>query len=241
MDLCFELARVLMNRLRGVVTVVDEVHGFSTSTTATDRLRGRYREPDGQRGHRAVLIGDEDPDFAGGSYVIVQKYLHDLTGWNAPADRAAGADHRAGEAVRHRARRREAQLRAQRADHDRWTTDGDQVTDPARQHAVRRARPRRVRDLLHRLCAVAGHDRADAAQHVHRLPGGQLRPAAGLQHRGHRDACSSCPRRPCWRAWATGALDAAARTTAPDASPAPRRPTDGRIAGDRQPERSFPG
>jgi putative iron-dependent peroxidase len=31
----------------------------------------------------AVLIGDEDPNFAGGSYVIVQKYLHDLDAWNA--------------------------------------------------------------------------------------------------------------------------------------------------------------
>src|SRR5207302_10974508 len=31
----------------------------------------------------AVLIGEEDAAFAGGSYVIVQKYLHDLKGWDA--------------------------------------------------------------------------------------------------------------------------------------------------------------
>jgi len=30
-----------------------------------------------------VLIGDEDAMFEGGSYVIVQKYLHDLDAWNA--------------------------------------------------------------------------------------------------------------------------------------------------------------
>jgi putative iron-dependent peroxidase len=30
-----------------------------------------------------VLIGEEDPEFAGGSYVVVQKYLHDLETWNA--------------------------------------------------------------------------------------------------------------------------------------------------------------
>ena len=30
-----------------------------------------------------MLIGDEDPDFACGSYVITQKYLHDLAKWNA--------------------------------------------------------------------------------------------------------------------------------------------------------------
>ena len=35
----------------------------------------------------ATLIGEEDSSFAGGSYVIVQKYLHDLAGWNAlPAE-----------------------------------------------------------------------------------------------------------------------------------------------------------
>jgi putative iron-dependent peroxidase len=31
----------------------------------------------------AALIGEEDAEFAGGSYVIVQKYLHDMDGWNA--------------------------------------------------------------------------------------------------------------------------------------------------------------
>ena len=31
----------------------------------------------------AVVIGDEDADFSSGSYVIVQKYLHDLGAWNA--------------------------------------------------------------------------------------------------------------------------------------------------------------
>jgi putative iron-dependent peroxidase len=30
-----------------------------------------------------VVIGDEDPDFAGGSYVIVQKYVHDMAAWNS--------------------------------------------------------------------------------------------------------------------------------------------------------------
>ncbi len=30
----------------------------------------------------ATLIGNEDPEFSGCSYVIVQKYLHDLDSWN---------------------------------------------------------------------------------------------------------------------------------------------------------------
>lgn len=39
--------------------------------------------PDGREGWQAALVGDEDPDFAGGSYAIVQKYTHDMTAWNA--------------------------------------------------------------------------------------------------------------------------------------------------------------
>src|SRR5208337_2028928 len=39
--------------------------------------------PKGQAAIDATLIGEKDPAFAGGSYVIVQKYLHDLASWNA--------------------------------------------------------------------------------------------------------------------------------------------------------------
>jgi porphyrinogen peroxidase len=39
--------------------------------------------PVGPAASSAVLIGDEDAEFRGGSYVIVQKYLHDLRAWNA--------------------------------------------------------------------------------------------------------------------------------------------------------------
>jgi len=31
----------------------------------------------------ASLIQSDDPDFEGGSYVVVQKYLHKLDAWNA--------------------------------------------------------------------------------------------------------------------------------------------------------------
>ncbi len=40
--------------------------------------------PSGAAGISAAIVGaDDDPDFAGGSYVIVQKYLHDMAAWNA--------------------------------------------------------------------------------------------------------------------------------------------------------------
>ena len=83
MDLCFELAAQLMRRLDGRVTVVDEVQGFKYFDERD--LMGFVdgtENPVGPSAIAAATIGDEDPDFAGGSYVIVQKYLHDLTTWD---------------------------------------------------------------------------------------------------------------------------------------------------------------
>jgi porphyrinogen peroxidase len=88
MDLCFELATRIMGRLDGAVTVVDEVHGFRyfDERDLLGFVDGT-ENPVGTAAARAALIGAEDPQFAGGSYVIVQKYLHDLAGWNAlPAE-----------------------------------------------------------------------------------------------------------------------------------------------------------
>jgi porphyrinogen peroxidase len=84
MDLCFELAGQLMNRLSGVASVVDEVHGFSyfDERDLLGFVDGT-ENPTGPAAVRAAIIGAEEPDYAGGSYVIVQKYLHDLTAWNA--------------------------------------------------------------------------------------------------------------------------------------------------------------
>jgi putative iron-dependent peroxidase len=83
-DLCFELAQRLTERLRGRAEVVDEVHGFR-SFDERDVLGfvDGTENPEGEAASQAVLIREEDPDFAGGSYVIVQKYLHDLTAWDA--------------------------------------------------------------------------------------------------------------------------------------------------------------
>jgi putative iron-dependent peroxidase len=86
MDLCFELAEQIMMRLDGAGTVVDEVHGFSyfDERDLLGFVDGT-ENPTGPAAARATIIGDEEPAYAGGSYVIVQKYLHDLAGWNALA------------------------------------------------------------------------------------------------------------------------------------------------------------
>jgi putative iron-dependent peroxidase len=84
MDLCFEMATQIMARLGDAVTAVDEVHGFRFFE---DRdLLGFVDGTENPRGREmteAAIVGAEDPAFAGGSYVIVQKYLHDLGAWNA--------------------------------------------------------------------------------------------------------------------------------------------------------------
>ena len=84
MDLCFEMATQIMARLAHAVSTVDEVHGFRYFD---DRdLLGFVDGTENPRGEAvidAALIGEEDAAFAGGSYVIVQKYVHDMDGWNA--------------------------------------------------------------------------------------------------------------------------------------------------------------
>lgn len=84
MDLCFEMARVIMDRLGDAVTVVDEVHGFKyfDERDLLGFVDGTENPVD-QAAVDAAIIGDEDPEFAGGSYVITQKYLHDLRKWEA--------------------------------------------------------------------------------------------------------------------------------------------------------------
>jgi putative iron-dependent peroxidase len=83
-DLCFEFERLLLAALRDAAHVVDEVSGFRYFD-ARDLLGfvDGTANPAGQDIPAAALVGDEDPDFAGGTYVVVQKYLHDLSGWNA--------------------------------------------------------------------------------------------------------------------------------------------------------------
>lgn len=83
LDLCFELATQIMVRIGSAVSTIDEMHGFRYFD---DRdLLGFVdgtENPRGEEAMNAVLVGEEDPAFAGGSYVIVQKYLHNLDAWN---------------------------------------------------------------------------------------------------------------------------------------------------------------
>jgi putative iron-dependent peroxidase len=83
-DLCFELAMHIMESLGDAVTVADETQGFRyfDDRDVLGFVDGT-ENPRGDAAREAAIVGDEDPAFAGGSYVIVQKYLHDMKGWNA--------------------------------------------------------------------------------------------------------------------------------------------------------------
>ncbi|KAH8699231.1 hypothetical protein BGW36DRAFT_293289 [Talaromyces proteolyticus] len=83
-DLCFEFERQLLDLLGNSVAVVDETTGFRYFDTRD--LLGFVdgtANPVGSSVHPATLVAQEDDDSAhvGGSYVVVQKYLHDLNAW----------------------------------------------------------------------------------------------------------------------------------------------------------------
>ncbi|WP_026918155.1 Dyp-type peroxidase [Gordonia shandongensis] len=84
MDLCFEVGQKWAESVRDAVTTVDEVHGFRYFD-----LRDMIgfvdgtENPTGQDAVDAITVGDEDPDFAGGSYVVIQRYVTDFESWNS--------------------------------------------------------------------------------------------------------------------------------------------------------------
>jgi putative iron-dependent peroxidase len=84
-DMTFELERQLLDLIGEAAEVVDETTGFRYFD-ARDLLGfvDGTANPTGAELPDAALIGaDADPQFAGGSYVVVQKYLHDMAGWAA--------------------------------------------------------------------------------------------------------------------------------------------------------------
>jgi porphyrinogen peroxidase len=87
-DLNLDLAMGLVRRLQPLATVVDEIHGFRylDSRDLIGFIDGT-ENPKGKARAAAALIGQEDRLFAGGSYVAVQRYIHDLERWRKLDDR----------------------------------------------------------------------------------------------------------------------------------------------------------
>ena len=83
-DMCFEFERLLLESLGDAVATVDETAGFRYFD-ARDLLGfiDGTANPIGPDLPASTLVGEEDPDFAGGSYVVIQKYLHSLSAWQS--------------------------------------------------------------------------------------------------------------------------------------------------------------
>ena len=81
-DLCFELERQLLDVLGDAVQVADETVGFRyfDNRDLLGFVDGTAN-PVGLALPAATIVGEEDPQVAGGAYVVVQKYVHPLDAW----------------------------------------------------------------------------------------------------------------------------------------------------------------
>ena len=83
LDLNFELAKQIRSQLGDRIGILDEVQGFRylDSRDLTGFIDGT-ENPSGDERAEVALIGDEDADFTGGSYVFTQRYVHNFSKWN---------------------------------------------------------------------------------------------------------------------------------------------------------------
>jgi porphyrinogen peroxidase len=83
-DMSFDLERLILQALGDSVTVEDEVQGFRyfDSRDLLGFVDGT-ENPTGAAICESALIQSDDAAFEGGSYVVVQKYLHRLDRWQA--------------------------------------------------------------------------------------------------------------------------------------------------------------
>ena len=213
LDLCFELAQRLTERLRGSADVVDEVHGFR-SFDERDLLGfvDGTENPDGAAAAAAVQVADEDPPFGAGSYAVVQKYVHDLDGWDALAveeqERAMG-----------RTKLSDLELPDELKPSNSHVALNTIVDPDGRQRQIMRFNmpfgrvgAREFGTYFIAYARTPEVIEADAREHVHRQPAGQPRPDPRLLHRASpatssssRPQTSSTTRRPATSRWASAA------------------------------------
>jgi len=81
---CVDAAFVISNVLQHVAHNIEEVHGFRywDGRSILGFVDGTENPKGHERKHFGV-IGTEDINYQGGSYLFVQKYIHDMQAWNA--------------------------------------------------------------------------------------------------------------------------------------------------------------
>ncbi|GEP88551.1 Dyp-type peroxidase [Chitinophaga terrae (ex Kim and Jung 2007)] len=83
-SLAYDMAAVISEMMNSVADCVVEVHGFRywDSRSILGFVDGTENPHGADRTYFAV-IDDQDPLYKGGSYLFVQKYIHDLDAWKS--------------------------------------------------------------------------------------------------------------------------------------------------------------
>jgi putative iron-dependent peroxidase len=81
-SICYDMAAAITDVLAPAAISVEEIHGFRywDSRSILGFVDGT-ENPHGQDRDYFAMVGDDDPDYKGGSYLFVQKYVHDLAAW----------------------------------------------------------------------------------------------------------------------------------------------------------------
>ncbi len=84
MGYCHEFATIIDMKLADVVEAIDETHGFRymDGKAIIGFVDGTENPAVDLNPFDFAMVGDEDANFKGGSYLFVQKYIHDMSGWN---------------------------------------------------------------------------------------------------------------------------------------------------------------
>ena len=82
-DLNFEVAQQLLAKLGNAIQVAEEVEGFRylDSRDLTGFVDGT-ENPQGENRVAVAVVGEEDAEFSGGSYIHLQRYVHNMSYWN---------------------------------------------------------------------------------------------------------------------------------------------------------------
>jgi porphyrinogen peroxidase len=85
-DMTYVLASEFLKPIKESIDVLDEVDGFHylDDRDLTDFIDGT-ENPEGEERSKVALIDDE-PEFNGGSYVLAQRFVHNLPKWQTVAD-----------------------------------------------------------------------------------------------------------------------------------------------------------
>ena len=83
-SLAYDMAATIEDVLRPVADCIVNVQGFRYwDGRAIIGFVDGTENPQGEEREQFAVVGDEDPHYQGGSYLFVQKYVHDMNAWRA--------------------------------------------------------------------------------------------------------------------------------------------------------------